>query len=80
MQAQTLDPEVAVAIRPEDVKQALARSGWPTIRFVSVRVDGQVVILSGCVKSYHEKQVAYCLARRVPGVYEVKDYVEIFGD
>ena len=79
METQTLDLEAAV-VRPEDIEQALARSARSAIRFLKVQVEGRVVSLRGYVRSYHEKQVAWCVARRVPGVHEVKDYVEVFGD
>ena len=70
---------IVAPLRVEDVELALARSPWLAIRFLQVNVDDGLVKLSGCVRTYYEKQVARQVVLRIPGVRQLDDQVEVFG-
>lgn len=44
---------------------------------LSVRADGERVYLSGLVGSFYLRQLAICAARRVAGVHNVVDEIEV---
>jgi len=77
MQATKQEP-VTCPPTSADIERALSQSAWPRIRFVHVRVDSGVVTLSGCVGSYHEKQVASRSVLNMPGVRGLEDQIEVF--
>lgn len=55
----------------------LASRNYPALRDLSVSVhDGQVV-LSGCVSSFHEKQLATSCAQSVAGALEVINKIDV---
>jgi hypothetical protein len=61
------------------VLDALVRSGYAALAFVGCDVQQNQVILSGCVPSYHLKQLAQVFAQRVEGVGRVDNRLEVRG-
>ena len=55
----------------------LASCNVPGLRHLTVKVDGDTVLLSGRVKTFYEKQLATECSRRVAGVIHVVDLVEV---
>jgi osmotically-inducible protein OsmY len=52
----------------------------PVMRGVRVEVsDGETVRLTGTLPTYHLRQVAVSVARRVAGVRHVKDRIQVTG-
>lgn len=49
----------------------------PVLRSVSVRAERGTVRLEGTVSSYHLKQLAFQVARHVPGVVTVRDELDV---
>ena len=47
------------------VRQFLSAANLPALRYIGVQVVGDSVVLSGCVRTFHEKQMATEFARRV---------------
>lgn len=47
------------------------------LRSVSVRAERGTVRLEGTVSSYHLKQLAFQVARHVPGVVTVRDELDV---
>ena len=74
------EASVAVApLRAEDIELVLGRSSWLTIRSLRIYVDDSgSVTVTGYVTRYYEKQVALQQIRRIPGVRDVRDQVEVF--
>ena len=59
------------------VERFLADRNFPALKELHVSVhDGQVV-LSGCVSTFHEKQLASSCAQRVAGVLEVINKIDV---
>jgi len=77
MQRDTPTPVEPPSALAEDVKAVLNRLTWHAIRFLDVKAQGGVVTVSGCVRSYYEKQVAYQAANHMLGVSRVIDQVEV---
>ncbi|MBS0211511.1 MAG: BON domain-containing protein [Planctomycetes bacterium] len=61
----------------ERIISSFARLPLPLHRLVRIEVNQGVVHLRGQVRSYYEKQLAYAISRRVPGVKEVVDRVAV---
>jgi osmotically-inducible protein OsmY len=61
----------------EQVIQCLRATGYLSLRELSIFSADGVVILKGRVPSYYLKQVVHCTVRDLPGVGEVRDYVEV---
>lgn len=59
------------------IESFLAGRNLPGLRQLNVRVDDGVVLLSGRVRSFYEKQLANHCCRRVAGVLEVIDSVDV---
>ena len=78
MAAADQDGPIRAGLRAVDIEQTLGRSAWPSIRSLRVQLSGGVVTLAGYVRSYHEKQVACQEVRRLCGVNEVNDRVEVY--
>jgi osmotically-inducible protein OsmY len=55
----------------------LAGRNLPGLRHVDVEVTEGVVMLSGRVRSFYEKQLANHCCRRVAGVHEVVDSIDV---
>lgn len=49
----------------------------PSLRDLQVQAQAGRVVLSGRVSSFYEKQLALNCCRRVAGVYELVDCVEV---
>ena len=69
-----LDDDEALAHR---VRLSIDRSGLHGLRLIDVEVIGDTVILSGQVVTFHQKQLATSFARRVAGVIEVANRLEV---
>ena len=61
----------------DDVRAELENLGLRRQRFLDVRVDQRVVTITGIVDSYAEKYVIERAARRVIGVRDVRDSLEV---
>ena len=59
------------------ISNFLGSRHFPAFRNLLVQVDNGYVKVSGEVNSYYEKQVALTSCRRVAGVIEVTDDVEV---
>ena len=55
----------------------LSRNQRPTLQRLHVDVAEGIVTLSGCVRSFYERQLAVQCCRRVPGVRQMIDAVEV---
>lgn len=62
------------------VKLFLAGRSMPGLRRLDVKVDGGVVVISGAVRTFYEKQLANHCCRRVAGVNRVIDAVNVAYD
>lgn len=49
----------------------------PALRWLVVEVDGDSVTLHGLVRTFYEKQLAIHCCRRVAGVVEVVDAIQV---
>lgn len=63
----------------EDVRRELAEDALTCELDVQVEVQSGVVVLRGRVKSLDEAEAAEEVARRVPGVLDVEDALEVAG-
>ena len=59
------------------VRLFLSSANRPSLRQIEVDVSGDSVVLSGCVQTFYEKQLASEFARRVAGVVRVVNQVEV---
>jgi osmotically-inducible protein OsmY len=59
------------------VRNFLAQRSVPGLRRLAIEVDGTSVVLRGQVRSYYEKQLAVHCCRRVAGVIDVVDAIEV---
>ncbi len=57
--------------------EALRRANYDSLRHVSVTAIGGRLVLSGRLPRYHLKQVAQTIVRRLPGVTEVRNEIEV---
>lgn len=68
-------------VKPQDIKKrikaAFSRSAELEARGITVRLQDHVVTLEGTVHSLKEKEEAERTAFNAPGVYEVKNYLEV---
>ena len=66
---------------PEDlarrVRLSVDRSHQQGLRLIDIEVVGDTVVLSGDVVTFHLKQLATAFARRVAGVAEVVNRLEV---
>lgn len=69
--------ESSHAPRIEELRDALCRSSWPTVRSLQVSVDQGVVTVRGYVRSYYERQMAHQELMAFPGVDQVDDQMEV---
>jgi osmotically-inducible protein OsmY len=61
------------------VKLFLDNSNLPGLRHITINVDGGHVVLSGQVQTFYERQLAGEFSRRVAGVLQVSDQLEVRG-
>lgn len=59
------------------VRLSVDRSRQHALRLIDIEVVGDTVVLSGHVVTFHLKQLATAFARRVPGVGEVVNLLEV---
>ena len=72
------DDEVAPAeTLAERVRLSVDRSRMHGLRLIDIEVEGGRVVLSGQVVTFHQKQLATTFARRVVGVVEVVNRLEV---
>lgn len=51
----------------------------PALRRIRVDMAGDTVILAGRVRTFYERQIAVERSRRVAGVIQVDDRIEVVG-
>jgi len=71
-----LDEESALAAA---VGRALRATGYPALRDLAIEVCGGVVVLGGCVPSYHQKQLAQATVQRLAPERVVANAVEVIS-
>jgi osmotically-inducible protein OsmY len=59
------------------VKLALGNQHYPGLRAIEVSATNTTVTLQGEVSTFHERQLALSLCRRVPGVRELIDLLVV---
>lgn len=59
------------------VRLFLASAKRPRLRRIKVELVGDAVVLSGCVQTFYEKQLATEFAKRVAGVVSVVNRLEV---
>lgn len=59
------------------VRLSVDRSQLHGLRSIDIAVVGDTVVLTGQVVSFHQKQLATAFARRVAGVVEVANSLEV---
>lgn len=59
------------------VRQFFLAAHLPALRHVGVEVRHDGVLLTGCVQTFYEKQMATEFARRVAGVVHVVNSIEV---
>lgn len=69
--------EIADRELEQRVVATLAARNFPGLRRLAVQADGGVVTIAGRVRTYYEKQLAQHLARRVAGVIQLADAIEV---
>ncbi len=55
----------------------LASRHFPTLRKLEVKASGGIVTLRGLVHTFHEKQLSHQCGRRVAGVLEIVDEIDV---
>ena len=55
----------------------LANANMPALRRIRVDVEGDTVILIGRVRTFYERQIAVERSRRVAGVIQIEDQIEV---
>jgi osmotically-inducible protein OsmY len=76
----TLDgPPVATGALHETIKQALERHVAREADQITVEVQGDTVVLSGCVASWRERRAVLGAAKGTPGVKRIDDQLRIQG-
>ncbi|HLJ92414.1 MAG TPA: BON domain-containing protein [Gemmataceae bacterium] len=71
-------PPVAPSVAPSAIQQMLARSnGLNPNRDIQVAVKGPAVVLRGTVANEHDRRLAEALVRLSPGVFEVRNELEV---
>jgi osmotically-inducible protein OsmY len=61
----------------ERVDQAIQTSPYVSGRTLRFETDGSRVVLQGSVKSYFQKQMAQEVVRRVEGVEQIENCLEV---
>jgi osmotically-inducible protein OsmY len=59
------------------IQQALGEAGYHPLRELAVAVDGDEVVLSGHLPTYHLAQLALTKAMRVDGVARVRNEIQV---
>jgi len=61
------------------VRTVLAGLHVPSFRHINIETAGDAVILTGRVGSFHERQLAIACCKRVAGVRQVDDRLQVLG-
>ena len=61
----------------DEIEQAIRSKGYQGLSNVEISVFYGVAFLRGRVSSFHMKQVAQTAARVVPGVYEIRNELNV---
>ncbi|MBK8808445.1 MAG: BON domain-containing protein [Bacteroidales bacterium] len=72
--------EVKNAIEQKDVEEAINRSWSVDTHDIKVQVSGTTVTLTGIVNSWYQKEEAGRIAWNTPGIWHVKNEIEIDYD
>jgi osmotically-inducible protein OsmY len=56
---------------------SLHQSGYAALAFVACHVQGDAIVLDGSVPTYHLKQLAQAIVRRVDGVRRIDNRLEV---
>jgi osmotically-inducible protein OsmY len=59
------------------VRQFFVSANLPSLRYLDVAVEGNTVVLMGYVQTFYEKQMATAFARRVAGVVNVVNSINV---
>jgi len=59
------------------VRLRLGGPGFPGLRLVQVSMEGGLIVLSGRLATFYEKQMATELTRHVAGVHGVEDRIDV---
>ena len=59
------------------IERLLAQQSYPSLRKLRVTVHPDHVLLSGCVATFHEKQIASCCAQQEAGPLEVVNKIDV---
>jgi osmotically-inducible protein OsmY len=59
------------------LQSELSNNQRPAFKRLQVNVAQGIVTLRGCVRSYYERQLAVQCCRRVPGVLQMIDALEV---
>jgi hypothetical protein len=59
------------------VRLSVDHLGRPGLRLIDIEVNGNTVVLSGRVGTFHQKQLASAFAGRVAGVSKVFNQLEV---
>lgn len=73
----TIKPESHDAIEQRDVEDAIARSWSVDDHDIHVKVSGTTVTLTGNVHSWYQKDEAGRIAWNTPGIWKVKNELEV---
>jgi hypothetical protein len=76
----SVEPQTAANDLRRRVENFLACQSVPALRRLSVAAEGATVLVRGVVRTYYEKQLAIHCSRRVAGVMQVIDAVEVDMD
>ena len=64
----------------EEVELSLQRTGYSELRSIRCLMRNGEVTLQGNVTTYHMKQVAQSLVRRIAGVISVKNEITVYRE
>ena len=70
-------PQIAARDIERRIRTLLAKQGYPALRSLSVTLHGDHVVISGCVSTFHEKQIATRCAQQVAGDVDVVNKVDV---
>ena len=59
------------------ISKAFARHEYPALRKIRVAVHEGHIVLSGCVCTFHEKQLATRCAQREAGNMEIRNKIDV---
>lgn len=63
----------------ERIDQAIQTNPYVNRRLLRFETEGGRVVLQGAVRSYFQKQMAQEIIRRIEGVEEIENYLEVLS-